>query len=50
MAFAGWHQAALAEVARTDDRAVFGSFLGEVSRSLLTWVDRWRQPAAQKGD
>lgn len=52
MGFAGWHQAAQAEVEAADGNgveagAVYREFLAEVSRPLLTWVDEWRQPAAK---
>jgi hypothetical protein len=49
MAFAGWHQAALAEVEaakETDPGAdeVLNNFLGKLSKDLLSWIDAWRQP------
>ncbi len=49
MGFAGWHQAAQAEVEAADGSGfnagtVYREFLAEVSRPLVTWVDEWREP------
>lgn len=49
MGFAGWHQAAQAEVEAADGfgfsaGTVYREFLAEVSRPLVAWVDEWRHP------
>jgi hypothetical protein len=51
MAFAAWHQAALAEVDAAketdpDAEGAFRRFLGDLSRDLLGWIEAWRQPGA----
>lgn len=49
MAFAPWHQAAVAEVQtakETDSKAddTLKEFLTDISKELLGWVEQWRQP------
>jgi hypothetical protein len=54
MAFAPWHQVALAELqlaTETDPTAetLFRELLADLSNDLLAWVDAWRQPLTVMG-
>jgi Cdc6-like AAA superfamily ATPase len=50
MAFFPWLKAVQAEVeaAGAEGRKVFREFVAELSKELLVWIDKWRQPATAK--